>query len=578
MSISTNVVSVIFGNSRRACGDRILHQRDRGQILTFTDLADQLPSTFQVWFANHPEIGTAVPQTGSGGNVAIPDTLVATGQPIWAWLYLHTGADDGETCYTVTILNTAQPAFTGATPTPAQASAWDEAIDAMNAAIEAAEAAANHGPQIVDGFWYTWDAAAGEYVNTNVPAEGEDGADGNSIWWTVSLINDESMPGLVLGKILSSWLKGRSGTPAVHDLVVGPAVGTSGSIEWLYEIIAVSGIYCNLKGIGSIKGAPGDPGADGYAPEVTIEQIDGGHRVTITSAAHPEGQSFDVMDGSGGGAPDNPFYATYGSTTGAEVESAYQAGKSVQCVYGGRTYVMNYRQNSTKFYFTSADRNNLYYLSLSENSWSNVSTKAVGTYTKPSGGIPKTDLAASVQESLDKADNALPKSGGTMSGPVDMGGSKISNLAPGVNDADAVTLAQMSSAISQSAAYFRGSFATRAALLAVAWQTTNPAGQNYVTNNDYAVVLDDETQNDECWRYLYVSGTGWTAQYKINETPLTQAQLDALNSGATASKISAIAGKITAPASANVGDFLVYTANGWEAQSLSVWQGGNYGS
>ena len=199
-----------------------------------------------------------------------------------------------------------------------------------------------------------------------------------------------------------------------------------------------------------------------------------------------------------------------------------------------------------------------------------------GKYTKPSSGIPKTDLAANVQASLDKADNALPKSGGTMTGPVDMGGSKISNLEPGTNDADAVTLAQMSSAISQSAAYFRGSFATRAALLAVAWQTTDPAAQNYVTNNDYAVVLDDETQNDECWRYLYVSGTGWTAQYKINETPLTQAQLDALNSGATAQNISAIAGKITAPASANVGDFLVYTANGWAAQTVPSAQGVNF--
>lgn len=136
---------------------------------------------------------------------------------------------------------------------------------------------------------------------------------------------------------------------------------------------------------------------------------------------------------------------------------------------------------------------------------------------------------------------ALQKSGGTMSGALSMGSNKITGLAAGTNDGDAVNFSQMSSAISQSAAYYRGSFATRAALLAVAWQTTNPAGANYVTNNDYAVVLDDETQNDECWRYLYVSGTGWTAQYRINETPFTQAQLDALNSGATSTNIGQIA-------------------------------------
>lgn len=39
-------------------------------------------------------------------------------------------------------------------------------------------------------------------------------------------------------------------------------------------------------------------------------------------------------------------------------------------------------------------------------------------YTKPSGGIPKTDLASDVQTSLGKADNAMPKSGGTFTGNI----------------------------------------------------------------------------------------------------------------------------------------------------------------
>ena len=32
----------------------------------------------------------------------------------------------------------------------------------------------------------------------------------------------------------------------------------------------------------------------------------------------------------------------------------------------------------------------------------------IGAYTKPSGGIPKTDLASAVQTSLGKADGAIP--------------------------------------------------------------------------------------------------------------------------------------------------------------------------
>lgn len=46
-------------------------------------------------------------------------------------------------------------------------------------------------------------------------------------------------------------------------------------------------------------GPDGPAGSDGVSPEVTITTIPGGHRVTITDALHPTGQTFDVMDGIG---------------------------------------------------------------------------------------------------------------------------------------------------------------------------------------------------------------------------------------------------------------------------------------
>lgn len=147
------------------------------------------------------------------------------------------------------------------------------------------------------------------------------------------------------------------------------------------------------------------------------------------------------------------------------------------------------------------------------------------------GGTAATPKA--VKSAYDLANAALPKTGGTMSGNIAMGGNKVTGLADGTSDQDAVTVAQMGEAIATSTGFFRGSFATKAALDAVQWQTTDPSAANYVTNNDYAVVEDDETQNDECWRYVYVTGTGWTAQYRINESPLTPAQIAAINSGIT---------------------------------------------
>ena len=58
------------------------------------------------------------------------------------------------------------------------------------------------------------------------------------------------------------------------------------------------------------------------------------------------------------------------------------------------------------------------------------------------------------------------------------------------------------------------------------------------TRNDYTVVLDDETHSNATTRYSY-QWSWWEYQYTINESPMTQAQLDALNSWITAAKVSA---------------------------------------
>lgn len=80
--------------------------------------------------------------------------------------------------------------------------------------------------------------------------------------------------------------------------------------------------------------------------------------------------------------------------------------------------------------------------------------------------------------------------------------------------------------INKSSAFFRGTFNTKAALLVVPWQSLNDKGTYYVSNNDYAYIVRDETHNNESWRYIYVyeengQNNGWQAQYKINESEYT---------------------------------------------------------
>ena len=56
------------------------------------------------------------------------------------------------------------------------------------------------------------------------------------------------------------------------------------------------------------------------------------------------------------------------------------------------------------------------------------------------------------------------------------------------------------------------------------------------TKNDYTIVLSDEQHDNATTRYIYNSG--WEYQYTVNETAMTQAQLDAINSWITSAKVS----------------------------------------
>ena len=60
--------------------------------------------------------------------------------------------------------------------------------------------------------------------------------------------------------------------------------------------------------------------------------------------------------------------------------------------------------------------------------------------------------------------------------------------------------------------------------------------QRTPTRNDYTIVLADENYDNATTRYIYNSG--WEYQYTVNETAMSQAQLDALNSWITSWKVS----------------------------------------
>lgn len=77
-------------------------------------------------------------------------------------------------------------------------------------------------------------------------------------------------------------------------------------------------------------------------------------------------------------------------------------------------------------------------------------------------------------------------------------------------------------------------FATKAALDAGPWYFDGT--ERTPTLNDYAIVLKDESHDNKTTRYSY-TGSQWSFQYVVNNTELTQAQINAMNSGITTTKV-----------------------------------------
>lgn len=140
MACAINVISAFFGNSRAATtAER--YQWDYGQVLRINGIT--LPHSFQVHFSNTPKVGTSKTAIGTDGAVVIPDEYLTTGKTIYAWIFLHDSATDGETIYSITIPVIPRPQPTDEEPTPVQQSEINQLINALNSGVDKAETAAD---------------------------------------------------------------------------------------------------------------------------------------------------------------------------------------------------------------------------------------------------------------------------------------------------------------------------------------------------------------------------------------------------------------------------------------------------
>lgn len=173
-----------------------------------------------------------------------------------------------------------------------------------------------------------------------------------------------------------------------------------------------------------------------------------------------------------------------------------------------------------------------------------------GTYSKPGNGIPDTDMAQAVQQSLQKANSAYQKPG-TGIPESDLAqavktslGKANSALQPAALDPITQLIPEQATAQNKLADknFVNSSIATNTA------NYISDNGQPFtsvadleaysgtLTNNDYAFVVGtDSAGNTTYTRYKYNATTGqWAAEYVLNNSSFTAAQWAAISSGITA--------------------------------------------
>lgn len=129
---TSKIIKGVVGGSRYTVTAPIMKE-DYGLYLQIEGC--ELPSTYEVDFSNDEHCGTSVTMIGDENGVLIPSQFISDGKDVFAFYY-HVGADYGRTTYKFRIPNKCRPDRTNEEPTPEEQSTIDQAIAALNAAVE----------------------------------------------------------------------------------------------------------------------------------------------------------------------------------------------------------------------------------------------------------------------------------------------------------------------------------------------------------------------------------------------------------------------------------------------------------
>lgn len=160
-------------------------------------------------------------------------------------------------------------------------------------------------------------------------------------------------------------------------------------------------------GIPGPQGPPGEPGQngtdgqDGFSPVATVSKTDNGVEITITDA---NGTTTAEIEGGSGGTSDYDELSNKPKINNVEL-SGNKTASDLGLFSGNYNDLTNKPTIPDELADLSDDSTHRLVTDTEKTTWNNK-----GTYSKPSGGIPSTDLASAVQTSLGKADTAIQPS------------------------------------------------------------------------------------------------------------------------------------------------------------------------
>lgn len=132
--MANNIINAVFGSGICAVTTSA-YRANYGMKLRFSGI--ELPTAFECDFSNYDTSNNdSITAIGQNNEVQIPDQLWDSGLNIYAYVYLHPTDNSGVTVYTVTIPVLGRPNRTEEQPTPHEQSVIEQAISALNSAVE----------------------------------------------------------------------------------------------------------------------------------------------------------------------------------------------------------------------------------------------------------------------------------------------------------------------------------------------------------------------------------------------------------------------------------------------------------